>query len=337
MSRFVAPDLSALGDLPLVAVDFDATEASRVEFYKAALTAFGVDYDVETLETDPLRIAYSQGGAGQEVLIDQRINETIRQLSLATASGAALDHIAATYYGISRQSTTSNDGNMIAETDARFRARIALAPEAFSTAGPEGAYTFHVLELDGVQDIADAATYSEEDGATYSVGVIHADAYSRGKRSAPFTGRAHGDPVLAPEILVVILPTIEYGPMDQSLADRAWDAVTSDEVRPIGDNVRIEAAEIIDYAVEMTITYAPGSDPAPLVEAVEKRLADYTAKRRKVGLVAERLGLGGCGYVSNVETVALTSPAVDVAGGSKQAPNCIGITVTAIQATGNWQ
>lgn len=336
MSRFVAPDLSALGGLPLVSVDHDATEASRVEFYKAALTAFGVDYDVEELETDPLRIAYSEGGAGQEILIDQRINEAISAVSLATAKKDALDHIGATYYGVARQSSIDAEGNVILEEDDRYRARLALAPEAFSTAGPEGAYVFHTVELDGVQDIADAAAYSEEDGATYSDDVLFADAFTRGKRPSAFDGRASGDPVLAPEILLVVLPTAAYGPADQALIDRAWEAVTADDVRPIGDNVRVEAADVVDYSVEMTIRYAPGSDPAPLVEAVTKRIQAYTAKRRKVGLAAERLGLGGCGYISGVEAVSLPAPAADVAGGSKQAPHCTSITVTPMQADSSW-
>ncbi|SON55532.1 baseplate assembly protein [Hartmannibacter diazotrophicus] len=336
MTRFVAPDLSALGGLPLTETGFAALEASRSAYLKAALALYGIDYDVEALETDPLRIAFSEGGAYQEQLVDQRINEAMSALSLATATGAALDHIAATYYGISRQSTTDGDGLVTFESDARFRARIALAPEAFSTAGPEGAYDFHALELDGLPDLSDVATYSEEDGATYSDAVLFADAYSRGQRTTAFAGRANGDPVLAPEVLLVVLPGTDYGAADQALIDRVYDAVTSEEVRPIGDNVRIEAAEVVDYTVEMTVAYAAGADPAPMIAEVEAKIAAYAAKRRRVGFTAERLGLGGCGYVSGVEAVTLTSPAADVGGGSKQAPNCTAITVTAVQAAGTW-
>lgn len=337
MSRFVAPDLSALGRLPLTVIDFEATEVVRTDYYKAALSAFGIDYDVQVLETDPMRIAYAEGGAYVEMLLDQRINEAMSSLSLATATGSALDHIAATYYGVSRQIKTDADGVEIAETDARFRARIALAPEAFSMAGPEGAYTFHALELDGKQDLADAATYSEEDAATYSAGVPYADAFTRGKRPTAFTGRANGNPVLAPEVLVVVLPTLAYGAADQALIDRVFDAVTADEVRPIGDNVRVEAAEILDYTVNLRIGYEQGSDPAPLVAAVKANLETYTARRRKVGATAERLGLGGAAYISGIENVNLVSPAADVGGGSKQVPNCTAIVVTAVQQSGSWQ
>lgn len=327
MSKFIAPDLSSLGSLPLVPIDYEATEQARVAQYTAALEARGIEYDVEGLETDPLRIAYSEGGAYVEMLIDARINEAIRALSLATATGASLDHIAATYYGISR---------LADETDERFRARTALASEAWSTAGPEGAYIFHVLELDGTPDIADVAVWGEEDGATYS-DTLHADAYTEGQVATPFTGRGEGDPVLAPEVLIVVLPAVAYGTADAALLSRAYAAATAREVRPIGDLVRIEAAQVVEYAVEVTIRYSYGADPAPLVAEAKARIEAYVAARRRIGVVAERLGIGGAAYVSGVEAVTLASPAADVGGGSKQAPHCTGVTVTAVQADATWQ
>lgn len=327
MSRFVAPDLASLPDLPLVTVDYDTTESERRAYYIAALAEYGIDYDNGEVETDPIRIAYSEGGGFVEMLIDQRINEAIRDLTLAKGRLPALQHIAGTYYGISYQ-----DGEDI----ERFRDRIALAPEAFSTAGPEGAYIFHGLELDGIADVADIVVYSEEDGATYSDVAIFADAYTAGRRATPFDGRGDGDPVLAPEILVIVLPTVAYGPADQALLDRVFAAITSDDVRPCGDNVRIEPAEVLDYTIEMTVTYLPGADPAPLVAEAEKRATAYSDARRRIGVKAERLGIGGKGYVTNDEAVGLTSPSEDVGGGPKQAPNCTGITVTPVQAQGSW-
>lgn len=334
-SRFVSPDLPALGDVPAVVdVDFETIRLRRADFLKAALAEHEIDFDVTTLETSPLMIAVARGGGYEETLFRQVINENIRALSLATAVQGNLDHIAATYYGIARQSEIVNDVTVF-EDDERFRDRVALAPEAFSTAGPEGAYLFHALELDGEQDIADASVYSEEDGATYTAG-LHADAYSAGLRAAPFAGRGDGDPVLAPDVLTVILPALTYGVADQALLDRAFDAVTPDKVRPLGDNNRIEPAEVLDYVVDMTITYGRGADPVPIVAEAEKRIADYVASRRRVGVASEILGIGGAGYVTGVESVSLASPAADVGGGSKQAPNCTGITVTAVQSDGSW-
>lgn len=331
MSRFVAPDLSVLGDVPqVVPVDFEAIKEGRDAYLVAALAKFGIDFDLTKLETDPLVIAYSEGGGYQEMLFRQRVNEAIRGLSLPTAIGGDLDHIGATYAGIGRliypnaaddQPPNSQWDAVLAkwvETDALFRARIVLAFEAFSTAGPEGAYVFHALELDGVRDIADAVAYSEEDAATYS-NTLCADAYSMGLIPAPFPGRGDGAPVKAPEVLIVVLPTISYGAANQALMNRAFRACTAQEVRPIGDNVRIEAASIVPYDIEVKLYYAPGADASAMAAEAKKRLQAYAADRRRIGVDVQQGVIKGRGAVDNRVTVEVIKPAADIKPGPKGA------------------
>lgn len=332
MTRFTTPDLGSLGEIPaLVSVDFEEIRARRAEFLRLALEEVDVEFDVTGLETSPLMVATARGGGYEEVHYRQELNEAIRKLSLATAVEGDLDHIGATYYGVSRQVTPEGED----VDDERQRDITALAPEAFSTAGPLGAYVFHALELDGVNDIADAWAYSEEDEAVYSE-VLHADAYTEGQRSNAFENRANGDPVRAPEILAVVVPSLTYGAANAALMSRVFTALTSKEVRPLGDNVRVELAELVDYEVEMELIYAPGADPAPLIEEAVKRLEKYTASRRRVGVTAQKISIGGAGNITDVEHINLIQPEADVAGGSKQAPNCTGITVRAVQAEGSW-
>ncbi|MGB3044201.1 MAG: baseplate J/gp47 family protein [Xanthobacteraceae bacterium] len=348
MSRFVAPDLSDLGDVPMVVpVDFETIKSARDSYLVAALARVGIDLDVTGLETDPLTISYSEGGGYQEMNFRQRVNEAIRGLSLAKALGGDLDHIGATYAGIGRLVYDNAEDDQPAnsqwddgrgkwvEADDIFRARIKLAFEAFSTAGPEGAYVFHALELDGVRDIADAVAYSEEDGATYS-DTLHADAYSMGLIDAPFGGRAAGDPVLAPEILLVVLPTKTYGAADQPLLDRAFRACTSDDVRPLGDNVRIEAAAVTPYDIAVTMYYAPGADVAAMAALAKTRLEAYAADRRRIGLAIQREVIGGRAAVDNKVTIEVTSPAADIAPGPKGAGEVGTVTVTPVQSAGSW-
>lgn len=349
MSRFVAPDLSDLGDVPqVVPVDFEAIKAGRDDYLIAALARFGIDYDLTKLETDPLVIGYSEGGGYQETLFRQRVNEAIRGLSLATAIGGDLDHIGATYAGIGRlvypndeddQPTNSQwdaaRGKWV-EADAIFRSRIVLAFEAFSTAGPEGAYVFHALELDGTRDIADAVVYSEEDAATYS-DSLHEDAYSMGMIPAPFADRDTGDPVLAPEILIVVLPTLSYGVADAALLKRVFRACTAEEVRPIGDNVRIEAATVTPYDIAVTLYYAPGADAAALAAEAKKRLEAYASDRRRIGLAVQREVIGGRAAVDNNVTVEVTSPSADIEPGPKGVGQVGTVTVTTVQAQGSWE
>lgn len=348
MSRFVAPDLSALGDVPaVVPVVFEDIKSGRDEFLISALARHGITYDVALLETDPLVISYSEGGGYGEALWRQRVNEAIRALSLAKAIGGDLDHIGATYAGISRLVYENAEDDQPAnsqwdpvreawvETDAIFRDRIKLAYEAFSTAGPEGAYIFHALELDGVRDVADAVAYSEEDEATYS-DTLHADAYSAGKRSAPFADRDEGDPVLAPEVLVVALPVLGYGAADQDLIDRVFAAITPDDVRPLGDNVRVEAASIETYNIAVTLYYAPGADASAMAAAAQSQLEAYAAARRRIGLTVQRGVIGGRAAVDNNVTVEVTSPATDINPGPKGAAQVGTITVTTVQTPGTW-
>ncbi|MGE3784734.1 MAG: baseplate J/gp47 family protein [Alphaproteobacteria bacterium] len=350
MSRFVAPDLSALGDVPqVVPVDFEAIKQGRDDYLVAALAAFGIDFDLTKLETDPMVIAYSQGGGYQEMLFRQRVNEAIRGLSLATAIGGDLDHIGGTYAGISRLVYPNDEDDQPAnsqwdaalgkwvEADETFRARIVLAFEAFSTAGPQGAYVFHALELDGVRDIADAVAYSEEDAATYSDPVLHADAYSMGLIATPFTGRDNGDPVLAPEILIVVLPTLSYGAADLALLKRVYLACTAEDVRPLGDNVRIEAAAVTAYDITVTLKYAPGADASTMAAEAKKRLEAYAADRRRIGLAIQREVIGGRAAVDNRVTVEVTSPAADIEPGPKGVGQVGTVTVNVEQVEGSWE
>ncbi|HEV2504397.1 MAG TPA: baseplate J/gp47 family protein [Mesorhizobium sp.] len=348
MSRFVAPDLSVLGDVPqVVPVDFEAIKAGRDDYLVAALAKFGIAFDLTKLETDPLVIAYSEGGGYQETLFRQRVNEAIRGLSLATAIGGDLDHIGATYAGIGRLIYPNEDDDQPpnsqwdaalgkwVETDSLFRARIVLAFEAFSTAGPEGAYVFHALELDGVRDVADAVVYSEEDAATYS-NTLHADAYSMGLIPNPFPGRANGNPVMAPEILIVVLSTLSYGAANQALLDRVFLACTAEEVRPIGDNVRIEAAAVTNYDIEVKLYYAPGADASAMATEAKKRLEAYAADRRRIGLEIQREVIGGRAAVDNRVTIDVVKPVADIVPGPKGVGQVGTVTVTTVQIEGSW-
>jgi phage-related baseplate assembly protein len=350
MSRFVAPDLADLGDVPqVVPVDFETIKSGRDEYLVAALARYGIAYDVTALETDPLVISFSEGGGFQETLWRQRVNEAIRGLSLATAIGGDLDHIGATYAGIGRLIYDNAEDDPPAadaewddgrgawiEPDSVFRARIKLAFEAFSTAGPEGAYVFHALELDGARDIADAVAYSEEDEATYSDPVLHADAYSIGLIGAPFAARADGNPVLAPEILIAVLPTLTYGAADQPLLDRVFRACTAEDVRPLGDNVRIEAAEVTAYDIEVTLYYAPGADVSAMAARAKQRLEAYAADRRRIGLAIQREVIGGRAAIDNKVTVEVVSPVADIEPGPKGAAQVGTITVNTVQTPGSW-
>ena len=315
MSRFVSPDLSRLpAPDALEALDFEALVAARLATLKTRAEARSFPYDVETLESDPLVID-QQTGAVHELMVRSRVNDAVRAVLLVTATGPQLDHIAATYYGISRLVVTPATGNQpaVMEADADFRARIALAVEAWSTAGPEGAYIFHALEADG--NVLDVAVYSEEDEAVY----------------------ANSTPVLAPEVLVVVLSRVGNGAPSSELLARVLTDLSAREVRPIGDKVVVEPATVVPYAVSATLKVRAGADASLLVDEARSRVEAYVAARRRVGAIVQRLGLGAALKVTDVEEIVLSSPATDIDPGSKGAGHCTGITITADAAEDSWR
>ena len=332
MSRFIAPDLSRLPKLPLQRPDFETILEERLADFEERSEG---RFNVSNIDGDPI-VINERVGADREVEVRSDHNDKVKAVLLAKAWGSYLDHIAATYYGISRLTMTGEDGEITYEEDDDFRARIALAPEAFSTAGPEGAYVFHALELDGVRDISDAAAYSEEDGALYS-DTLHADAYSAGLRPAPFANRATGDPVLAPEILIVVLPTLEYGVSNQSLMDRTFEALSGKEVRPLGDTARIEAADITDYQITAVLKFAAGADPQIIADEATIGVNAYVAARRRIGAIVQMLGIAAAMKVADVVELEITTPAADIDPGSKGAAQCTDITITTQIAEGSWR
>lgn len=340
MSRFTPINMAALPTLDVIkGLSFEDELAELKERLLRRAEAYGLDLsDVINLESDPLHVIY-EAFAERVVQLYAEANDQIRALILADAQGPELDHIAATYYGIARLVVTPADPDAVPsvsevlEGDEDFRARIALAPEAFSTAGPEGGYIFHVLKLDGVADIADVAVYSEDDNATYTDGA-HADAYTVGLRAAPFANRATGDPVLAPEVLIVTLPKVAYGASDQALLDRAWHAAARKDVRPIGDNVRIEPAQNHDYEIEGNLLFDAGASPEVVVAEALASVLTYVASRRRIGARVQRIGIAAAMKVSGVQELNLIKPAADILPGSKGYAELIGdpvITVEVVQ------
>ena len=315
MSRFVSPNLAALPAPSVIEqIDIATLTAARIAEFVSRAEARGFSYTVGVLESDTVPII-EQTGAYFDGLVRDRINAAGRAVMLVTATGSQLDHIAATYYGISRLVITpaTDDVPAVLEADADFRLRIALAVEAWSTAGPEGAYIFHAMEADG--DVLDVAVYSEEDGAVH----------------------ANSEPVLAPEVLVVVLSRVGNGAPTEPLLAKVLSDLSGREVRPIGDKVYVEPAAITPYAITATLRIRTGADPALLVAEATARVQAYITARRRVGAVVQRLGIGAALKVTDVEEIVLTLPAADVDPGSKGAGYCTAITIAAEAAEDSWR
>lgn len=120
------------------------------------------------------------------------------------------------------------------ETDDRYRARIQLAPESYTCAGPIGAYRHHALRVH--QDIAEAAVWSPQPG--------HVD----------------------------VRPVMSGGELPSAdVLEAVRRALSADDVRPLTDNVTVQAPELVTYDLRLT-WYLPRTQE-PLLDTVRGRVA----------------------------------------------------------------
>jgi phage-related baseplate assembly protein len=271
MSRFTAIDLSTLPPPTVVeAIDVDAIVAARKADIVARLTDVDADLAAEveailTLDSEPM-VKIQQTGAYRETLHYARVNAAARSVMVAFAVGEDLDHLAA-FYGVERM-----DG----ESDKRLRHRVALAPEAFSTCGPEGAYRYHVLSTDV---------------SIKSVGIAK------------------------PEPGVVSIAFLVEDGGSGIPGDDVIDAVTarlSDEnVGLLTDVVNVYAPSIQVEPVSLSLNIASGPDSETVRLASEAKVREYLNSRHEVGATIYASALDAAAHVPGVESVTRIAPLGD--------------------------
>lgn len=287
MSRFSTIDLSKLPAPDIVEVlDFEAVFAALMADVTNRLHAAGISYDVGALETDPVAIVM-QAAAAREVLMRARVNDGVKAVMLAYSWGTNLDHLGA-YLGTARGA---------GESDDRFRARIQLAIEAFSTAGPYGAYYYHAMSA-APADIKDVLVVGPESG------------------------------IVSPgQVGIYVLSYIGSGAAGPALIAAVQATCDGDDARPLTDEVLVSSAGIETYTVEMTIKVPRGPDAETIRTLVQDRLTEYVASRHAIGRAVSIAGLYAAGMAPGVEDVDLATPTADVEPGATTAAYCTAATV----------
>jgi phage-related baseplate assembly protein len=182
---------------------------------------------------------------------------------------------------------------MIYQSDAEYREEIQLAPEAFSVAGPEGAYIYFARRAHA--SLSDAA-------------ALH-----------PHTNR----------IDVVVLARDGNGAASSEAVTAAYVALSPKTTRPLTDDVRVVSAAVVDTAVRVRLQIPAG--PAP--ETVRKDASDaidaYRKQRRRIGLPLRVDGLIGAARAgaAAAEKVIVESPTADVDPGIYGVVNVTAIEV----------
>ena len=308
MSRFVAIDLAQLPTPDaVVPASFESIVAQRKADLVARVRVLDADLADEiaavlTLESEPLTKDV-EAGAYREVLVYQRINEAVRAVLLPTSGGHDLDNLVSRL-GVKRHVVTPPNAQTgaaaVVEPDEDLRERYQLALEAFSSAGPYGAY--HFFARSAHPHVKHTAVYGPESELV--------------------------DPG---QVRVVVLSRIGTGAPTQAVLDAVTAALRRDQdVRPLTDDVSVVGATVTHYSVAYHLHIARGADPNLIVAQSRAALEAYTAGRRKVGAAIVLTALDGAAHGDrvNVERITRTAPGAEVDPGLEGATWCDGITIT---------
>lgn len=177
------------------------------------------------------------------------------------------------------------------ESDTSLRQRVQLAPHSFSVAGPELAYVYWARTAHA--DVADATAISPLPGQVL-VTVLSAS----------------GDGVAAPAVLDAVR------------------AVVAGPVRPLTDEVIVQAAGLVPFGIEARLTVFAGPDQALILQTALASLSAHLAAARKLGRDVTRSALIAALHVANVQNVELIAPVADIAIDPTEIGSVTGIDVT---------
>ena len=285
-------DLSALpAPQVLEFLDFEA-------LYQEGLSAFreymGDNWSA-ALESDPV-VKLVELGAYGKLQNRARINDASKALLLAYAEKEDLDQLAA---NVKLQRLVIQAQDLLSvprleevkESDDALRERIQLVYEGLTTAGPRNSYIFHARNASAL--VADATAESPSPA----------------------------------QVVVTVLSLNGNGYADQALVARVFAKLSDDDIRPLGDRLTVQSAEILEYRIDAVlhmIGVGPEND-AILAEAI-KRLAAWINPRKRLALEVARSGVDAQLHISGVGRVELLEW-TDLKPTKAQAAYCTGLSV----------
>ncbi|UVJ45544.1 baseplate J/gp47 family protein [Pseudomonas sp. LS1212] len=285
--------LSAL-PAPQVLEDLDFEET-----YQGELSAFrlymGDNWDA-LLESDPVT-KLLELGAYRRLQNRARVNDAAKALLLAYAKDSDLDQLAANVR-LQRLVIQAEDlaavppVAAVLEEDDALRERIQLVYEGLTTAGPRNSYILHARNASAL--VADATAESPTPAAVVLT-VLSLE----------------GDGTATPELLETVRVK-----------------VSDDDVRPLGDRLTVQGAEILRYRIDAVVHMVGGGPEteATLAEC-NSRLLAWINPRRRLGVEVARSAVDAQLHINGVSRVELGDWA-DLRPSKAQAAWCEGVTVT---------
>jgi phage-related baseplate assembly protein len=294
-----------MSQIPLPAaveeLSFDAIVAASKARYVELMQVDDPTYELR--DTDPAARAL-EVWAFREMLLRARINDSVRGTLLASATGGQLDDLGAdpAYGPTARLLVTPEQLGPpyvapVMESDDAYRARLKLAPHQTSVAGPSGAYESRARGANGA--IIDVAVTSPQPG-------------------------------------YVLVEVLHDGVWEDVRFD-IFQALLSDDVRPVGDVVTVIEAAHVTSSIALTVYVDEGPDLELVQTAAQERINNLVlpkCARVKSGptlsLGEEYSFLGAC-VVDGVSSYDVTGTTGLSSGDVAWWP--MTITVTAMRVT----
>lgn len=291
-SQLAPPDI-------IETLDFESILAERKASLIEKFPADERNQITETLdrESEPLT-KFIEENAYREIVLRNRINTAARALLLAYATKNDLDQVGANF-NVKRLVIKPADFSVtpptaaVMESDDAFRERIQLAFDTLSVAGPEAAYKKFARDADG--RVGDVSVVSPQP-AYITLTILQADS---------LTGSA------SPELVQIV-----------------EKAVTAEDVRPIGDRVTVQSAEIIFYDINAKLYLGKDPEAATLLQQSLNNVTAYATKQKRLGRSIRLSAIYAALHIDGVNRVELISPIADVVLTPFQATYCTNIAIS---------
>lgn len=286
-------DLSALPSPEVLeSLDFEDAYQEELAVFRAYM---GDNWNAE-LESDPV-VKLLELGAYRRLQIRARINDASKSLLLAYAQRADLDHLAANVR-LKRLVIQEADlqrvppVSQVMELDDALRERIQLVYEGLTTAGPRNSYILHARNASAL--VADAQAESPSP--------------------------AH--------VVVTVLHLEGNGVADPSLLAKVLEYLSDEDIRPVGDRLTVQSAEVKEYRIDAVLHMAgTGSENEAILAEATRRLAAWINPRRRLGVEVARSAIDAQLHITGVSRVDLPGW-VDIPRAKHQAAYCTGYSVT---------
>ena len=286
-------DLSALPPPEVLeTLDFEDVYQDELAVFRAYM---GDNWNA-ALESDPV-VKLLELGAYRRLQTRARINDAAKSLLLAYAQRTDLDHLAANVR-LKRLVIQEADTQsvppvpQVMELDDALRERIQLVYEGLTTAGPRNSYILHARNASAL--VADAQAESPSP--------------------------AH--------VVVTVLHLEGNGVADQPLLDRVLHHLSDENLRPVGDRLAVQSAEVLEYRIEAVLHMAgTGSENEAILAEAIRRLQAWINPRRRLGVEVSRSAIDAQLHITGVSRVDLPGWQ-DIPRAKHQAAYCTGFKVT---------